>query len=219
MLPVQRFPWELALLALFLFLAYLAWRGIRRRRAFAVRQTDVELPRLETPQRVTAILRRTYRDPAQGVWLVEAQIGPRRVGSTSVTFCATDYDQNGPRYEGLLGKPAELALFALATLAEGGVEAMKDQIKDLDKIEMRPDLVALAPAGEFANDRAVIGRALDAREAAWDEMPLTVYRTQVVRTENLTLVLDLAVPRDAAPPFAPNTMVHGSARLFGYLAS
>jgi hypothetical protein len=51
-------------------------------------------------------------------------------------------------------------------------------------------------------------------------MPLIVYRTQVANTANLSLFLDLAVPQQGhAVPFAPETMVHGSARLFGYLAT
>jgi hypothetical protein len=79
----------------------------------------------------------------------------------------------------------------------------------------------LAPAGEYPNDYAVIGKALSSRTDAWDDIPLIVYRTQVANTANLTLFLDLAVPRaqNDTPPFAPNSMVHGSARLFGYLAA
>ncbi len=213
-LPVQPFPWEAVLLALFLLLFWLAWGRIRRRRAFAPLAAVAAFPQLATEQRVTGTVRRTLRDPNQGVWLITVDVNRSRF-----TFCATDYERQSERYESLLGKKADIALFALATLAPGGVEAMKHQIKNIDKIEMRPDLVTLTQAGEFPNDYAVIARVLSARHDAWEEMALTVYRAQVVRQNDLTLVIDLAVAENSAAVFAPQTMVHGSARLFGYLAS
>jgi hypothetical protein len=213
-MQLQPFFWEAALAALFFLLLLWAVRAVRRRRAFATLTAETELPHLDTRQRVTGIIRRVFRDPAQGVWLVTAEAGGARL-----TFCATDYERAADRYRDRTGKPADIALFALATLAAGGVEAMKHQIKDADKVELRPDLVTLVPEGQYANDHVVIGRVLDAREDAWDEMPLTVYRTEVVRRPGLALVLDLAVPRDSTPSFPPRSLVHGSARLFGYLAS
>jgi hypothetical protein len=213
MLPVQGFPWEWVLLALFVLLAFLAVRAVRRRRAFVPAQVEAALPRLETEQRVTGTIRRVWRDPEQGVWLATAEVGGFRL-----SFCAVDYAGAADRYLDLTGKPADIALFALATLEPGGVEAMRHQIKDIEKIRPRPDLVTLVREGQYANDYVVIGQVLDAREDAWDEMPLTVYRTQAVRRDDLTLVLDLAAPR-AETPFAPRALVHGSARLFGYLAS
>lgn len=212
-LPVQPFPWEAILAALFLLLAVLAVRGVRRRRAFASLTSDTPLPHLETQQRVRGTIRRVFRDPSQGVWQVVAEIGTMRL-----TFCATDHAQAADRYQSLLGKPADLALLALATLAPGGIDTMKHQIKDADKMDLRPDMVLLTPAGQFANDYAVVGLVHDVRDDTWDEMPLRVYRAEVVRKPDLTLVLDLAVPAGDAEPFAPRSLVHGSARLFGYLA-
>jgi hypothetical protein len=226
MLPVQSFPAEILLLALVVGLALLALRAVRRRRAFVgtpgapgtVALPAADLPRLDTQQRVTATLHRTFPDRAQGVWLAAATVGKLRL-----TFCPTDYATASERYQKLLGQPADVALFGLATLAPGGVEAMKDQIKDIDKVEITPDLVRLVATGEFANDHVVIGRVLSTRDEQWEEMALTVYRTEVVRRPELTLVIDLAVARDAggqpAAPFAPGSMVHGSARLFGFLAA
>jgi hypothetical protein len=203
---------EALLLLVILSAVVLVIRAIRRRRAFAPVEADADLPPLTTTQRLVGTLRRVYRDPAQGVWLADLGVGKRKF-----TLCLTDYAQNAARYESLLGKQADFAIFALSTLAEGGVEAMRDQIKDIDKVEITPDLVRLIPAGQYANDHAVIGRILSHREEEMDGLPLTVYRTQVVRGNDLTLVMELAAQKQGAP-FADQTMVHGSARLFGYLA-
>ena len=215
-LPSQ--PWEIILLAVsllvFLLVVYAVLR-VRRRGTLvgAASGANEDAPRLQTQQRVTGTVRRRRYDPAQEAWLVTADVGVMRL-----TFRATDYAESDARYRGLLGKPADIALFALATLERGGAEAMRHQIKDADKIDLRPDLVTLTPAGQFANDYAVIGRVLDSREDTWDDLPLVVYRTQVVRSDDRTLVLDLAVQQSGgAARFAPQTMVHGSARLFGYL--
>ena len=209
-------PWEALLLLVFLAIAFLVWRAVRRRRAYAgAVLAPAALPHLDTQQRVTGTVRRTFRDPDQQVWQVTISVGER----TRLTFCATDYDSDEKRYAELAGKPADIALFALATLAPGGAEAMKEQIKDIDKIDLRPDLVTLTPAPNlYPNDYVVIGKVLSERDEVWDEMPLRVYRTQVLRRSDLTLVLDLAVPAQEALPNASGSMVHGSARLFGRLA-
>ena len=210
-------PWEVLLLAVFALVFVLVVRAVRGRRRFAAPAVvgAAELPRVETDVRVTGTIRRTFRDPAQGVWMAVAQIGP----TARLTFCATDYDANKERYESLIGKPADLVLFALSKLEEGGADAIRDQIKDADKLALGPNTVALSPAGQFPNDHAVIGRVVSSRPDTWDDLALTVYRTQVANGPNLTLMLDLAVPsEDRFAPFAPGTMVHGSARLFGHLA-
>lgn len=216
---------EFLLLLLILGALFVVIRSVRRRRAFAARAASTaagDLPNLTTQQRVTALVRRTFRDPAQGVWLVEAIVGSPQQAQR-LTFCATDYEQAAERWQALTGKKADVALYGLATLAPGGVETMREQIKNAEKAKLHPDMVTLVHEGQFANDYVVIGRALDAREAAWgDDLPLTVYRTEVVRTDKLLLITDLAVPRDPASPspaFPPQSLVHGSARLFGYLAS
>jgi len=209
------FPWEIVLIALFALALALVFRAVRRRSAFARLAPDpgVELPRLETGVRLRGTIRRTYRDPAQGVWLIVVE-----VARTRYTFCAVDFEGAASRYRDLLGKPADIALFALATLEAGGVESIRRQIQDADKAALKPDQVLLVPAGQHANDHLVVGRVHDAREDAWGEMPLTVYRAEVVRHPDLTLFLDLAAPRSDSP-FARRALVHGSARLFGYLAS
>lgn len=210
-------PWEVLLLAVFVVVFVLVARAVRGRRRFAAPAAvgAAELPRVETNVRVTGTIRRTFRDPAQGVWMIVAQVGP--VGR--YTFCATDYDAYRERYESLVGKPADLVLFALSKLEEGGADTIRHQIKDADKLALGPNTVALTPAGQFPNDHAVIGRVVSSRPETWDDLALIVYRTQVANGPNLTLVLDLAVPReDRFVPFAPGTMVHGSARLFGRLA-
>ncbi|GAB4455433.1 MAG: hypothetical protein OHK0029_11560 [Armatimonadaceae bacterium] len=143
---------------------------------------------------------------------MEAALGKRRF-----TFCAVDYEMHADRYQAQVGKQTDIALFALSNLAPGGVEAMKDQIKDFDKVEITPDLVRLIPAGDFANDHAVIGRVLSHRDDEMEGMPVRAYRVQVIRGADLTLVLELVVERDKSRPFPDQSMVHGSARLFGYL--
>jgi hypothetical protein len=205
---------EALLLIVIIGVIALVARGIRRRRAFAPTESDTELPTLTTDQRVRGIVRRVHRDPAQGVWLVEVSLGRRRL-----TFCATDYAAVAERYTSLVGKEADIALYGLATLATGGADAIRDQIKDADKVEITPELVRLIPTGQFANDHVVIGRVLSHQDEEMSGLPVTVYRTQVVRTDDLTLVLELAVERAAnTPAFVDGMMVHGSARLYGYLA-
>jgi hypothetical protein len=207
------FPWEIVLIVLFALVLALVISAIRRRNDFArlAPNPDVDLPRLETGGRVRGTIRRVFRDPAQGVWLIVLE-----VARTRYTFCAVDFEQAASRYRSLLGKTADIALFALATLEAGGVDTIRHQIRDADKRELSPDQVLLVPAGGHANDHFTVARVHDTREDAWDEVPLTVYRAEVVRRPDLTLFLDLAVPR-AEVPFARHALVHGSARLFGTL--
>lgn len=179
------------------------------------RSTVEDLPSLQTHHRVTGTVRRAYRDPVQAVWLVEIQVGKRKI-----TFAATDFGRKAGRYATLTGQDADIALYGLATLEPGGAEAMREQIKDYDKVKVTPDLVRLIPAGQFGNDHAVIGRILSRQEDSLsDSTPVTVYRTQVIRSDDLTLVLELATDRETtSTPLAEGSMAHGSARLFGYLA-
>ena len=206
---------ETVLLLAVLFTAFLIVRAVRRRRDYApaAPDEDVELPSLTTEGRVTGTVRRIYRDPAQGVWLTEIALGKRRF-----TVCTTDYAAQTERYANLTGKQADFALYGMATLAPGGVEAMRDQIKDFDKVAVTPELVRLIPVGQYANDYAVIGRILSHRDEEMDTLPLRVYRAQTVRSDELTLVLELAVQREDASAFPDQSMAHGSARLYGYLA-
>jgi hypothetical protein len=208
------FPWELVLFALLLLVLALVFRALRRRSSFARLTPDpgVELPRLQTEGRVRGTIRRVFRDPAQGVWLIVLE-----VARTRYTFCAVDFEAAASRYRSLVGQTADIGLFALATLEAGGVDTIRHQIRDADERELSPEQVLLVPAGGHANDHLTVARVHDRREDAWDEVPLTVYRAEVVRRPDLTLFLDLAVPR-AEAPFARHSLVHGSARLFGYLA-
>ena len=187
---------------------------VRRRRRFARAEADADLPDLLTEQRLLLTPRRVYRDPLQGVWLVEASAG--KTGKRKLVFCAADFEKNQARYESLLGKPADIALYGLATLASGGAEAMRDQIRDADRIT--PDLVRLIPTGQYANDHVVIGRLLSHRDETVSGVAVRVYRAQVIRADDLTLILELAVERAAdSPCLSDESMVHGSARLYGYL--
>lgn len=207
------------LLVLVLLSAFiLVVRSVRRRHTVGAKllgASQPDLPTLTTGQRVTATVRRVWRDNAQGVMLVEIQMGKQR----RFVFCPTDGATSEERYAALIGKEADIALYALSTLAPGGADAMRDQIKDYDKVKVTPDLVRLIPAGQFANDHAVIGRVLSHRDDTMsDGTPLRIYRTQVVRGDDLTLVMELATDVEShASPFADQAMVHGSARLFGYL--
>ena len=198
-------------------LGALVARSLRRRKDFlkTVTLDDSALPDLTTEQRLTLTLRRLWRDPQQDLPLVEAGIEGGRL-----IFCPTDHDKNAERYKTNTGKSAEVALFALATLALGGVEAMKGQIIDADKKSLPPEMVALLHQGQLDNDYVVICRILSVREATWGELSLVVYQAQVGESsEGPPMVLDLAVPNDSTQPFlAVGSLAHGSARLFGYLA-
>jgi hypothetical protein len=162
-----------------------------------------------------AAVRRTFRDPDQGVWLAEATVGVKKL-----TFCLTDYAAKVAVYRAADAKtPLDFALYALGTLAEGGIESMRGQIVDYDQtVAATPDTVRLIPAGQFPNDFAVIGQVVSHREDTVDGGPVVVYRMQVERQTDRTLFLDVAVEVSTEPPFAARTLVHGSARLFAYLA-
>ncbi len=208
---------EILLFLVFVTVLFLSVRAIMRRRSVVLppAMSDAEMPNLETQQRVSGAIRRVFRDPAQKVNLVEIAVGARRL-----IFCPTDWERNSARYAAGVGEVADIALFALATLAPGGVESMRDLIKNADKANLKPDMVTLTHEGEFPNDYVVIGRILDHRAERWDELEMTAYRTQVLRGSDLTLVLDLAVPRANTPePLPSQSLAHGSARLFGYLAA
>lgn len=188
-------------------------RSLRRRKDFiqAVTPEDTELPDLTTEQRVALTLRRLWRDAQQGLPLVEG--AGDVVGK--VVFCPTDHALKAESYKTGIGKSAEVALFALATLAPGGIEAMKDQIVDADKQALHPDTVTLVHQGQFDNDYVVICRILRVREATWGELSLVVYLAQVREG----MQLELAVPNDPTQPFlTEGSLAHGSARLFGYLS-
>lgn len=188
---------------------------VRRRRRFAIVTADAELPNLVTQQRVVVTFRRVYRDPAQGVWLAETTMG--KGGRRKLIFCLTDYEQNQKRYDESLGKTQDIALYGMATLAPGGAEVIRDQIRDADKIT--EDAVRLLQAGQFANDYVVIGRIVSLREETVNNIPVNVYRVQVIRADDFTLVLELATDRDASPPLPDDSMTHGASRLYGYFAS
>jgi hypothetical protein len=115
-----------------------------------------------------------------------------------------------------------VAVYGLATLAAGGAEAMQEQIKDLDKVDLSRNPVRLVKAGQFLNDYVVIGRVLSHRDDSLsDGTPLRVYRCEVVRTDDLGLIIELGVERDETQQgtvFPDQSMVHGSARLFGGFA-
>lgn len=188
-------------------------RSVKRRKDFLTSPLlgEAELPDLVTDQRVTGTLRRLWRDPKQGLPLAELGLAGR-----NLPFCATDLATEGERYKTAVGKPTTLALYGLATLAPGGIEAMKEQIRDADKVPA--DSVLLVREGELENDYVVICRLLSQREALWGELPLVVYRAQVLRSPELSLELELAVVRQDGDTTLPNnSLAHGSVRLFGYL--
>ena len=180
-------------------------------------ESEEPIPALSTLQRVTGTLSRVVFDRIQEVWLAEVMVGKRKI-----SFCATDHANEKARYESQVGKTVDIAVYGLATLASGGAEAMKEQIKDLDKVDLSQNPVRLVKAGQFLNDYVVIGRVLSHRDdTLTDETPLRVYRCEVVRTEELGLVIELAVPREATEPataFPDQSMIHGSVRLFGGFA-
>ncbi len=180
-------------------------------------ESDELIPTLSTQHRVTGTLNKVIFDRLQNVWLAEVVVGKRRI-----TFCAADHAAERERYTGQIGKSVDVTVYGLATLAPGGAEAMKEQIKDLDKVDLSRDPVRLVKAGQFLNDYVVIGRVLSHRDDSLsDGMTLRVYRCEVVRTDELGLIMELGVQRDEAATeaaFADQSMVHGSARLFGGFA-
>jgi hypothetical protein len=183
-------------------------RGIRRRAAFSVTSSrESLLPRLDVVSRVEGKVRRVLRDPTTSEPLVEIAVGNR-----VLVFCPADHTDRSDDWRLSIGKTVEVALYGLATLAPGGADTIKDQIKDADQIEITPDLLRFLPVGVQKNDYFAIGRALSHRPDSLAGDPLVVYRLQTASD----LTLDVATPDDGAP-FAENLMVHGSVRLFGYL--
>lgn len=210
LLPSEILPF--LLLAVLVGAAALVLRSVRRRRAFLKASSDAEMPDLVTELRLTGTLRRLFRETAEGLPLAELGIGRHRL-----IFCPTDHDANAQRYRERLGKSAEVALYGLASLEPGGVEAMREQVRNADSLS--PETVALVHEGQLPNDYVAIGRVLSARDDRWGEMALTVYRLQIVRTDDMTLVLEVAVPKtEGAAPLPEKTLAHGPVRLFGYLA-
>lgn len=181
-------------------------------------ESDEAVPALSTQHRVTGTLNKVIFDRVQSVWLAEVIVGKRRL-----VFCATDHPTERERYKSLVGKSVDVAVYGLATLAAGGAEAMQEQIKDLDKVDLSRNPVRLVKAGQFLNDFVVIGRVLSHRDDTLSNgTPLRVYRCEVVRTDDLGLIIELAVPRDETQTeavFPDQSMVHGSARLFGGFAA
>lgn len=209
---------ELLLFAVLLAGLLFVVKAVRRRHGFvpAPEAGETEpIPYLETQQRITGTLRRLYYDRLQEATLAEMEIGKRRI-----TFAATDYPDARERYASLVGQKVDAAVYGLATLAPGGAEAMRELIKDFDHVDNTAHLVRLIQSGQYPNDYAAIARVLSHREDVLsDETPVTVYRGEVVQSGDLMLVLELATPQEARPaPFGDQEMVHGSARLFGYLA-
>lgn len=180
-------------------------------------ESEEAIPALSTQHRVTGTLNKVIFDRTQSVWLAEMIVGKRRL-----TFCTADHVTERTRYTSQTGKSVDMMLYGLATLAAGGAEAMQQQIKDLDKVDLSRNPVRLVKAGNFLNDYVVIGRVLSHRDDSLsDGTPLRVYRCEVVRTDDLGLIIELGVPRDetqTGAAFPDQSMVHGSARLFGGFA-
>jgi hypothetical protein len=211
---------EFLLFAIVVGAAILVLRAVSRRHlppAGAI-ESDEAIPALSTQHRVTGTLNKVIFDRVQSVWLAEVVVGKRRI-----TFCATDQASERERYTRQIGKSVDVAVYGLATLAPGGAEAMQEQIKDLDKVDLSRNPVRLVKAGQFLNDYVVIGRVLSHRDDSLsDGTPLRVYRCEVVRTDDLGLVMELGVQRDEDQPgdvFPDQSMVHGAARLFGNFAA
>ncbi|MFM7322327.1 MAG: hypothetical protein ACKO5K_12505 [Armatimonadota bacterium] len=186
-------------------------RSVRRRRQFVAAAPVDELPDLTTESRLRMRVRRLWRDSGSGMPMVEAEHRGRRL-----VFCAVDQGSASAGWSAAIGKERDVAVYGLATLAPGGAEAMRDRIRNADKLQMGADFSALVHEGQHPNDYVVIGRALDRRDAAWGEMSLDVWRVRCAIGSEDFLVLDLAVPAggEGVPP--EGGMVHGSARLFGY---
>ena len=204
---------EFLLFGLFVAVAVVMARAVRRRRAVQPKEASAHLPDLETEIRVRAKVLRVFRDPDQGAWLVEATMGSLRL-----TFCAVDYAANADRYAALAGATGDFALYSLGAIAPGGVESIQTQIVDYDPEKISANTLRLVRAGRHANDYAVIGRVVWERTAVLDTLPTRVYRVEVERRTAVTLFIDIAVESADQEVFAPDTLIHGSARLFAYLA-
>ncbi|MBC7804989.1 MAG: hypothetical protein H7145_02445 [Akkermansiaceae bacterium] len=178
-----------------------------------------ELPQLNTQYRVSAPVTRLV-PPAQlpAPPIVEIRLGKRPVQFTPVDITRPNVPE---RYESAQGKTADatdVALFALCTLEEGGADAIQSQIKDFDKVKDAPSVVRLVPTQTVAGDYIVIARVLSHRRDNVSEgVSVIAYRAEVIKNADTHLVIELAVPDEGQTPFADGTMVHGTARLYGYL--
>jgi len=188
-------------------------RPVRRRKAFVRAVPEDELPDLTTEIRFRVVVRRTWHDAVSGLPLAEIEFSGRKL-----VVCPVDQRQNGVRWTSLAGKPADLGLYGLATLAPGGADAMRDQIKDFDTAVKSSNMSALVRHGDVSCDYVVIGRLLSKRETAWGDMPLDFWRMQCVFAAERGVVFEVAVPRGPEAGLAEGEMAHGSVRLFAYLA-
>jgi hypothetical protein len=188
-------------------------RSIRRRKAFVRTVSEDELPDLSTGIRFRVVVRRTWHDAVSGLPMAEIEFSGRKL-----VVCPVDQRQNGLRWTSLAGKSADLGLYGLATLAPGGADAMRDQIKDFDTSVKSADMSALVRQGEVPCDYVTIGRLLSKRETAWGEMPLDFWRMQCVFAAERGVVFEVAVPRGPDVGLVEGGMAHGSVRLFAYLA-
>ena len=177
------------------------------------------IPRLTTQHRVSAPVIRLLppaKPPAPP--LVEIRLGKRLIPFTPTDFITPGVPE---RYEAARDKAAgatDLALFALCALEEGGAQAIQTQIKDFDKVKDATNVVRLVAAQTFLGDYVVIARVLSHRsDRVADDMPVVVYRAEVIKNADTHLVIELAVPDEGQTPFPDDTMVHGTARLYGYL--
>jgi hypothetical protein len=182
-------------------------RGMRRRTAFS-RAADTEmLPLLAVQTHVTGKIRRVLREGETP--LVELGVGKRLL-----LFCPADHATRADDWRLQTAQEASVALYGMATLAPGGADTIRDQIKDADQVEITPDLLRFLHVGQQKNDYFAIGRILSHRTENWDGEALTLYRLQAAPD----LTLEVATPAGAVP-FAEGEMVHGAVRLFGYLVS
>jgi len=183
------------------------------------------LPRFETVQRVTAPVIRLL-PPVPGSTL--PPVIEIRYAKKPLSFTPADFFEPGvgEQYRAALlagaKQTVDLALYALCTLAEGGADAMRAQIRDFDKVKEAENAVRFLPAQTQLGDYVVIGRILShRRDDAGDPsepVPVIAYRAEVIRTEGASLVIELAVPDEGQTPFKDGAMVHGTARVYGYLA-
>jgi hypothetical protein len=181
-------------------------RSVRRRTAFSRAVDPDALPRLMVQTQVTGKLRRVFREGETP--LVEVAVGKR-----VLIFCPADHTTKADDWRLKTGQNVEVALYGLATLAPGGADSIKDQIKDADQVEITPDLLRFLHVGEQRNDYFAIGRVLSHRSETWDGDALTLYRLQAAT--DLTLEVGTAA---TTVPFEDGAMVHGSVRLFGYFS-
>lgn len=200
-------------------------RGKNRAKPLAILTPDEtaalsgDLPQLETQYRVSAPIVRVLPSASEtALPLVELRLGRRPLIFTPIDLPKPDAPA---RYEAATAKnaaPSDIALFALCTLEEGGADAIADRIKDFDKVKDAPHVVRLVPAQTQAGDYVAIARVLShRRDEVADDTPVIVYRAEAIKNADTQLIIELAVPDEGQTPFADNAMVHGTARLYGYL--